>query len=126
MFRDSTEKIITDLPEYVTPDMLIKHYENMNLNVTITDSNGDTPDYVGTGCKVYFGDIEYSVVLKGDTTGDGAIDIFDYYVILDYLNGKGVLDDYYYKAALITSDKASIFDAYAIIDYINGCGALVQ
>ena len=54
------------------------------------------------------------------------IDIFDYYEILDYLNGKGTLTGNYYKASLITSDEPSIFDAYAIIDYINDCGALEQ
>ena len=124
--KDSQDRILMGIPECITPEMLVKHYDNMGLAVRISDSEGNLPEYVGTGCKVFFNNVEYSVVLKGDTSGDGVIDIFDYYEILDYLNGKGTLTGNYYKASLITSDEPSIFDAYAIIDYINDCGALEQ
>lgn len=124
--KDSQDRILMGIPECITPEMLIKHYDNMGLAVRISDSEGNLPEYVGTGCRVFFDNAEYSVVLKGDTSGDGVIDIFDYYEILDYLNGKGTLTGNYYKASLITSDEPSIFDAYAIIDYINDCGALEQ
>jgi len=124
--KDSQDRILMGIPECITPEMLVKHYDNMGLAVRISDSEGNLPEYVGTGCKVFFDNVEYSVVLKGDTSGDGVIDIFDYYEILDYLNGKGTLTGNYYKASLITSDEPSIFDAYAIIDYINDCGALEQ
>ena len=123
--KDSTDKIISGFPENVTPDMLIQHYKELGIEVTISNPDGQIPQYVGTGTKLYFeNNDEYEAVLKGDVTGDGQIDLFDYYEILDYLNNDKILDGVYLKAGLITAESVSIFDAYAIIDYINGCGSL--
>ncbi len=119
--EESEEKLIVGLPECVTPDMLIAHYDNMGLKVTVTDAEGEAVEYVGTGCKVYFGDVEYTVVLKGDTTGDGIIDIFDMLSMLDYINGEGTLEGAYKEAGLVVNEEEiDIFDALTLLDHVNG------
>ena len=115
------EKLIVGLPECVTPDMLIAHYNNMGISTNVTAADGQTVEYVGTGCKVYFGDVEYTVVLKGDTTGDGIIDIFDMLDMLDYINGEGQLDGVYKQAGLVVNEEEiDIFDILAVLDHVNG------
>lgn len=117
----NTEKIISGLPECVTPDMLISHYQNMGIDVSVTGENGEDVEYVGTGCKVSFGNEEYLVILKGDTTGDGMIDIFDILCMLDYTNGDGTLQGIYKQAGLIVNeDEIDIFDILAVLDHVNG------
>ena len=118
--EDSVEKKIVGLPERVTSDMLKAHYLNMGLVISIVNTGSQAEKYVGTGDKVLFGEDEYSVILRGDTTGDGVIDIFDLYSILDHINSVNLLKDDYYKAGCVClNDDIDIFDFYSELDYIN-------
>ncbi|MBE5874618.1 MAG: hypothetical protein E7287_09480, partial [Lachnospiraceae bacterium] len=115
------EKLIVGLPERVSPDMLISHYKAMDLDVTITGPTGKKVKYVGTGCKVFFGNEEYEVVLQGDVTGDGIVDDKDVSGVLEHVNNEKILENVYKRAGLFVNDKEiDVFDVLAMSDYIDG------
>ena len=113
-------RIITGLPEGVTPDMLLAHYNNMGMEPTITSAEGITPEFVGTGCMIVYADTTFTVVLKGDVNGDGLIDVFDLYIILGYINSTVALSGTYYDAGRVCGNEdIDIFDFYSELEYIN-------
>ena len=74
-----------------------------------------------TGDKVWINDVQYTVVKKGDCSGDGFVKASDYLIIKDTIMGTGTanLDGVYKKAADVIQDsevKAS--DYLKIKDYI--------
>lgn len=65
--------------------------------------------------------LNVKLLLIGDTTGDGEIDIFDILEMLDYVNGDIILSGIYKQAGLIVNEEdIDIFDALAVLDHING------
>jgi len=47
---------------------------------------------LGTGSKVTVCNETYEVVVKGDTGGDGFIDIFDLISLMDHVNGDSTIE----------------------------------
>ncbi|MBQ4064616.1 MAG: NPCBM/NEW2 domain-containing protein [Clostridia bacterium] len=117
---------ITRASDGATPDQLITYYSRMGLTVTVTDAEGQAVEYVGTGSKVYFGDVEYTTVLKGDISGDGMIDIFDLSSLLGGVNGEYELEGVFKKACLIVNEEEpDIFDLTALLSHVNGDSVIV-
>ena len=86
----NVDKYITGVYSEVTPATLKEHFRKTGYEVTIVDANGAEPTLVSTGSKVIVGSDEYEVVVKGDVTGDGVIDIFDLFThqFSDFLGYK--------------------------------------
>lgn len=64
-------------------------------------------------------DISLYVILHGDATGDGEVDVFDFYEMLSFLKGED-LEGIFYLASCVTSDEAvDLFDVFALLDYIE-------
>ena len=126
---------------------------NNNLAVTVYNKNGQKlsdNDYVGTGMtlKIGFknkneitdedaedlaGDIgEYTIMLYGDTTGDGKINAIDALALIKDINNKILLENEVYRQAgkVVsyankvsvdpTETKATAVDALGIIKAANG------
>ncbi|MBE7065804.1 MAG: hypothetical protein E7384_08355 [Ruminococcaceae bacterium] len=96
-------------------------------NIRFTDSKGNTPestDIVGTGFTVelFCDDFvveKISVVLSGDTDGDGAVTIADTMVAYNHLRGKAKVDGAYAEAAKASGgDNMSIIDVMTILNMI--------
>lgn len=69
-------------------------------------------------------DITLYVILRGDVTGDGVIDVFDIYEIQEYLTSADPADTaltgIFYQAGCVTDDDIiDLFDVYAILDYMQ-------
>jgi len=69
-------------------------------------------------------DISLYVILRGDATGDGVIDVFDVYEMQDYLKSTDAaaadLTGIFYMAGCVTDDDTlDLFDVYAVLDYIK-------
>ena len=87
---DSEKKIVNCIPIAKISDLLEK-----SANAIVKDKDGniieDTTKLLATGNKITIGENEYSVVKKGDVTGDGkanskdAIKILKYFVDLDII-----------------------------------------
>ena len=85
----------------------------------------DTSQGLGTGTKVkLYKNNElidtYTVVIYGDTSGDGEITALDALYLIKAINKKIELDDIYYEAGRVISEtQPSAIDALAIIKHIN-------
>ena len=74
-----------------------------------------------TGGYVRYAGESYEIIIAGDTTGDGEIDIFDILQMLDHVNGDLKLTGIFEKAGLVVNtDEIDIFDALAVLDHVNG------
>ena len=64
-------------------------------------------------------DISLYAILRGDSTGDGEVDVFDFYEVLSYLEGMD-LEGIFHLASCVTDDEeVDLFDAFALLDYIE-------
>ncbi|MBQ4065396.1 MAG: hypothetical protein IJD10_04790 [Clostridia bacterium] len=117
----NTDKVLIGIFSEVTSDELKEHYSSLGYDVTITDMDGNETDVVGTGTKVTVGGETYEVVIKGDITGDGVIDIFDLSSLLSGVNGEFELEGVFKKAGLIVNEEEpDIFDLTALLSHVNG------
>jgi len=109
---------IVGLPQNVTPAMLIAHYANMGLDVTVTGPNGEVVEVIGSGCKVQFGDQVYTVVLTGDVNGDGKVNTMDLGLMMRHLNGWD--DPAHHGACDVNGDGEINNRDYAVLQrYLN-------
>ncbi len=64
----------------------------------------NTEGYIGTGTLFTYFDLTYTVIILGDTDGDGEITATDYMRIKSAFLGKYTMDDVYEKAADVDGD----------------------
>ena len=96
-----SEGVLTGIPEGVTVEMLSYHYENMGLHITVTGAD----EFVGTGCRVYFGEAVYTVIVSGDVNGDGRLNAFDTNILCREMTGECTLFGDFEKAADLNGDN---------------------
>lgn len=122
----------------ITPEVLsIFNFVSEVSGYTAEESLYDNAEYVGTGATVEITDAlnnvvaTYTVILYGDTTGNGVIDNEDMTAIDDYLDGydqeKFVAGGAFFKAADVNRDGViDASDKTLIDDYIYGEGTISQ
>ena len=114
---------VTGLAPKATVEEFKAHFKG---DVTVDGVNAKT-GFVGTGCTItYFGKI-YTVILKGDTNGDGKVDTSDYVAIRKHILKIGTLEGVFEQAAHVktASDKAvGVSDYVAVRKFILGLGTL--
>lgn len=111
--------IIVDLDK--NRNVFTNEMSNKGMNVTVTNENN--LEILGTGdiITVTSGSTTetYTVVIKGDVSGDGKVKAYDYAKIKQYLMGSGSLDNAYKEAADYNNDNAvKAYDYKLIKDYI--------
>ena len=98
-------------------------------NITATDQikvikNGTeitTNIAIGTDTTVKVGNAEYKLVLIGDVTGDGYINLSDVSKIYNYYKGKTTLTGNYLKAAKVNnSSSVTLSDVSKLYNYYKG------
>lgn len=100
--------------------------------VTITDPNGNAVEsgQVGTGYQVHItsGTTEVlTVLIYGDTDGDGSISAVDYVRVKNQIMSGGVLQGAYEKAADVNKDSTiSAVDYVNIKNYIMGTDNVIS
>lgn len=100
--------------------------------ITVTDANGNTKENgnIGTGDKVKItsGVTEtLSVLIYGDTNGDGNISAVDYVNVKNHIMGSNVLNSAYTKAADVNNDgNISAVDYVNIKNYIMGTDNVIK
>lgn len=97
-----------------------KIYDEINTNIL-------TEGYIGTGnlLKVYMNGTlkkEYRIIIKGDITGEGEIEVNDVARLYQYIRGKIEMADYYKEAANveITDSSLAVNDVAKLYQYIRG------
>ena len=109
---------IDTIPNVKSED-IIKKYEN----AVITDNSGNKVETgnLGTGYTVTIGEETFKIVKKGDTTGDGNVNILDAVLLLNAIKGTKTLENEFKEAACLKSaDGFNILDAVYMLNYIKG------
>ena len=70
------------------------------------------PDTIGQDISLY-------VIQRGDVNGDGEVDLFDFYELLDYLEGTELTGVFYLAGCITDDDEVDLSDALAVLDYIE-------
>lgn len=106
------------IPE-VTYEHIIKKFDN----AVITDNTGKKVESgnLGTGYTVTIGDKNFKIVKKGDTTGDGNVNILDTVLILNAIKGTKKLENEFKEAACMKNvEEFNILDVVYMLNYIKG------
>lgn len=103
---------------YITPNTTINNFVSNidgSSNSVYNGSKLVTSGKVGTGMTID----NYTVIIKGDVTSDGVVNISDVVKIADHTIKQNTLTkDYYMEAAEVTSDGViNISDVVKIADY---------
>lgn len=109
-----------------TPDNLITLIKSNFSTATVSLNNKK----IGTGTTLTItnnGSKTYNLVIYGDNTGDGVIDILDLLTIQKHLLNSAKISDSYLKASDVNKDgKVDILDLLTIQKYILGTGNISQ
>lgn len=118
---DSLAGIAMNVPVYTTASVLTIYYSVTGGSAVLKSKNGEVlPEnaIVGTGCKITVSGTTYTVMVNGDTDGDGKHSTSDLVIIKSYLSGNdNALPDRAYRRAadfngdnrITTSDYLAIF-----------------
>ena len=119
-------KYLLDLEANLSVDSL-KNEIDTTGDITVTDRKGNITNKVGTGCvlKVEFKNgtsVEYILIVRGDTTGDGKIDLNDVTKDFQYYRKKIQLENYFVKAGKVIDKNSSITlnDVTKLFQYYRG------
>lgn len=109
--EDGTEGFVSSAYLQTEPIVILKYkIDGNNIIVTPDTVIIDIPNAVlqgevfGTGAKVIIENIEYNIVMLGDTTGDGDITPLDYVKVKNNIMGISSLDNLYKIAGDTTGD----------------------
>ena len=95
-------------------------------NIIINDNLGNiiNSGNIATGYKVTIDGTTYTVVKKGDITGDGNVDIIDVVALLNHVKGKNNLTDQAQleAAKLKNNDEINISDIIVLLNNIKEKG----
>lgn len=81
----------------------------------------DTNTYVGTGSKVKVKDIEYNVIVRGEVTGDGIINLSDVSKLYNFYKKKTTLAGDYLEAGRITESSSIVLgDVSKLYNFYKG------
>ncbi len=123
---DATSGQLTGVSEKMTADAIKDNFQNENI--VIKNANGQeigSEEFVGTGSVVQLveGDTvinEATVILKGDTTGDGKCNVSDLVKIFNHIQGNEALTGIYKEAAYVNADtKINVLDLVALFNVVQ-------
>ncbi|MBE6158467.1 MAG: hypothetical protein E7159_01420 [Firmicutes bacterium] len=93
-------------------DMEIYDHDNKKISNT---------DPVGTGYKIKTSNVYYDIVVLGDITGDGLVQIGDVSALYNHYRGKKTLKGVYLEAGLLTgNDEVMIGDVSRLYNFYKG------
>jgi len=122
------DNIITAVPttyNYRAGEFLNKVSSNDDLTVMESDSELKVGDKVITGDKLKAGNSNYSIVVLGDLTKDGKIDLSDVSNLYNAYKGKITLIGFNVKAGDVTqNNKIDISDVSKLYNFYKGKSAL--
>lgn len=104
-----------------------------NIQVVIKKADGTqvTSGRVATGMQMTIttngSTVNYSIVIRGDVSGDGKLSAIDYVKVRNYLDGASSLSGAYLKSADTSGDgKASALDYVKLRNHLDNKSVIVQ
>jgi hypothetical protein len=119
--------LATGLTEKMTYDDVVKIFSG-SFTVKTADGTVITgSSFIGTGSVISYNGNNYTVVIKGDLSGDGIVDSSDYLLIKKACIGNMNLSEVQLKAACLSGDPVpSSIDCLKIKKHIIGTGNLYK
>ena len=122
---ENLEKNIQVIGEFMntTPNIKYEDIVSKYEGAVVKDKNGTTIEtgILRTGDLIIIGDKSYKIVKKGDTNGDGQINIIDAVLILNAIKGTKKLENEFKEAACVKNkDQFNVIDAVYMLNYIKG------
>ncbi len=105
------------------PAITYEHVIQKYSDAVVTDNSGNKIESgkLGTGYTVTIGEKTFKVVKKGDTTGDGSVNILDAINVLNAIKGTIKLENEFKDAACMNNaENFNILDAIHVLNYIKG------
>ena len=128
----SNNYFVKDNSLYVLPTSSTIKVEELLRNVESSDKiaikNGDTTlsksDSVKSGYKFVSGSLNYDIIVVGDVTGDGKLDLGDVSYLYNYTRNKTTMTGNKLKAADTTKDtNVNLADVSKLYNYFKGNSA---
>ncbi|MBX9035114.1 PKD domain-containing protein, partial [Gordonibacter massiliensis] len=118
---DPVKGFVTGIAENTSVDQVIAHYEKLGQTVEVLGSDGGRPvGALGTGCVLLVDGTSYQVVISGDVDGDGAVSIFDMFLLMGHVNSDKALSGVFFEAGrMCGGEDITIFDVYQSRDRVN-------
>ena len=110
----SNDYILSELLDNITVSNLVEVYDKDNNKI-------NNNDHVGTGYKLKVSDINLDIVVLGDVTGDGLIEIGDVSKIYNHYRGVKTFDGVDFEAGKLTgNDNIVIGDVSKLYNFFRG------
>ena len=104
-----------------------------NIGVVVKKSNGTqvTSGIIATGMKMTIttngSAVDYTLVIRGDVSGDGKLSAIDYVKVRNYLDGASSLSGAYLQGADASGDgKVSALDYVKVRNHLDNKSAIAQ
>ena len=123
---DEDSGYLINTPEKITVEQLKSNFENQDI--IIRNANGDVlsdTSSVGTGYVVQLvvdDEVidETTVVVKGDISGDGKINVLDMVQLFNFVQGTSTLEGAYKEAAYISNDATiNVLDLVTLFNVVQ-------
>lgn len=113
--------IFENSDQSITKDKIVSEFDAKKLTIT----NISTGNKIGTGTQIQVRENSetYTVVIYGDTNGDGEVNVFDAQECVDdFVNDGKILKGAYKIAANVenTDNEVNVFDAQRTVDFFVG------
>lgn len=106
------------IPANTSHAEVIEHYSKRHQEVQLTDKDGNETDVAATGSVLHVNDKDYTVVITGDVSGDGDVNLIDCSQTSQYILGSQALENEYFEAGQVTENEdISILDLNAMAKY---------
>ena len=118
----------------MTAEQITSNFDFDNVSVEVVKADGTSitaTSKIGTGNKLIINSedgttsSELTVIVKGDTTGEGRVSVADLVEVFNHVQKKKLLSDEYLEAAYVNDDKrVSVSDLVLMFNAIHHSGVL--
>ena len=124
---DVENRYILHIPDSLSVAYIENYFASLGQKVKVIKQNGQNGTIIGTSGEAVCDGIKYTIVIYGDVDGNGEVDIFDIFDMINHINEDYVLEGANKKAGILYGgDDIGIFDLYGVIDYVNGEGDILS
>ena len=124
--EDPETGLATGFVEKLSVDEVTAYYAKLGRSASITGANGESVAVVATGCLLTLDGQTYSIVVSGDTNGDGSVSVLDVACLYTFLtqsrNEGSVTNEACFRSAVdFNSDGAvDVYDLQLLYETVSG------
>ena len=129
---DDDTGLATGFVEKLSAAEVVAFYKAQNKTASITNTEGESVSVVATGYRLTLDGETYSIVVSGDTNGDGSVSVLDmaclYTFLTQSINEGNVKDGTCFLKALDVNRDAhvNVYDLQRLYEEVSGIGVLVK